>query len=97
VAAASGFSSPLLTDIGSQSLAATTALYIRGMDQSAAELVPGGEAADNPFFSPDGQWLGWFSKGFMRKARLGGGAPVTLCEISDIFMGGAGRLKVSST
>ena len=59
------------------------------MDQSAAELVPGGEAAVNPFFSPDGQWLGWFSKGFMRKARLGGGAPVTICEISDIFMGGA--------
>jgi len=89
VAAASGFSSRVLTDIGSQSVAATTALYIRRMDQSAAELVPSGEAAVNPFFSPDGQWLGWFSKGFMRKARLGGGAPVTICEIGNIFMGGA--------
>ncbi len=88
-AAASGFSSRVLTDIGSESIAATTALYVRRMDQSAAELVPGSEAAVNPFFSPDGQWLGWFSKGFMRKARLGGGAPVVICEISDIFMGGA--------
>ena len=89
VAVASGFSSRVLTDIGSQSIAATTALYVRRMDQSSAELVPGGDAALNPFFSPDGQWLGWFSKGFMKKARLGGGAPVTICEISDIFMGGA--------
>jgi serine/threonine protein kinase/WD40 repeat protein len=89
VAASIGFSSRVLTDTGSQSAAAATALYVRRMDQSAAELVPGGEAAVDPFFSPDGQWLGWFSKGFMRKARLGGGAPVTLCEISDIFMGGA--------
>jgi eukaryotic-like serine/threonine-protein kinase len=87
VAAATGFSSRVLT--GSQTVAPTTALYIRRMDQTAAELVPRGEAAINPFFSPDGQWLAWFSQGFMRKARLGGGAPVTVCEIGNIFMGGA--------
>ncbi|HXW91684.1 MAG TPA: protein kinase [Terriglobales bacterium] len=86
-AAAIGFSSRVLT--GSQTVAPSTALFVRRMDRSAAELVPGGEAAINPFFSPDGQWLAWFSKGFMRKARLGGGAPVTVCEIGNIFMGGA--------
>lgn len=89
IAAGVGFSSRVLQDMASQSGAAPSALYIRRMDQSAAELVPGGEAAVNPFFSPDGQWLGWFSKGFMRKARLGGGAPITICAVNDIFMGGA--------
>jgi len=89
VAAAAGFSSRTFEDSGSQSAAAATALYVRRMDHSAAELVPGGEGAVNPFFSPDGQWLGWFSQGFMRKARLGGGAPVTICEVTELYMGGA--------
>jgi serine/threonine protein kinase len=89
IAAAVGFSSRVLQDVQSQSAAASTALYVRRMDQSAAELVPAGEAAVDPFFSPDGQWLGWFSNGFMRKARLGGGAPITICAVNDIFMGGA--------
>jgi serine/threonine protein kinase len=53
----------------------TTALYLRRMDQLAPERVAGGDEAMNPFFSPDGQWLGWFSRGVMSKVMLGGGAP----------------------
>jgi eukaryotic-like serine/threonine-protein kinase len=68
---------------------ATTALYLRRMDQLAPERVAGGDEAMNPFFSPDGQWLGWFSRGVMRKVMLGGGAPVTICEVTSVYMGGA--------
>jgi eukaryotic-like serine/threonine-protein kinase len=89
MAVTNGFSSRSLEDTGSHTTAATTALYLRRMDQSVPELVPGGEAAIGPFFSPDGQWLGWFSHGFMRKVRLGGGAPVTICEVTSVYMGGA--------
>jgi Tol biopolymer transport system component len=73
----------------SDSAGAATALYIRRMDQSAPERIPGGEEAMDPFFSPDGQWLGWFSRGVMRKVMLGGGAPVTICEVGSVYMGGA--------
>lgn len=52
----------------------TTALYVRRMDQSTPERVPGGEEALDPFFSPDGRWLGWFSRGVMKKVMLGGGS-----------------------
>lgn len=89
MAAAVGFSSRTLEDSSSESVSAATALYVRRMDRSEPELVAGSDAAVNPFFSPDGQWLGWFSHGFMRKVRLGGGAPVTICEVTSIFMGGA--------
>jgi eukaryotic-like serine/threonine-protein kinase len=78
-ALANGLSSRSLEDTSSHTSGASTALYLRRMDQSVAELVPGGESAIDPFFSPDGQWLGWFSHGFIRKVRLGGGAPVTIC------------------
>jgi serine/threonine-protein kinase len=45
--------------------------------------VPGGGV---PFFSPDGQWLGFFAQGptarpQLRKVSLSGGAPVTLCDV----------------
>jgi serine/threonine protein kinase len=88
-ALANGLSSRSLEDTSSHTSGASTALYLRRMDQSAAELVPGGESAIDPFFSPDGQWLGWFSHGFIRKVRLGGGAPVTICEVTSVYMGGA--------
>ena len=37
----------------------------------------------SPFFSPDGQWVGFFSYGdsLLRKIAIGGGSPVTLCKV----------------
>jgi len=68
---------------------AAVALYVRRMDQSAPERVPGSEEALNPFFSPDSQWLGWFARGAMKKAMLKGGAPITVSDVTTIYMGGA--------
>ena len=73
----------------SESTGAATALYVRRMDRSAPERVPGGEEAMDPFFSPDGKWLGWFARGLMKKVMLAGGAPVTICEVTSVYMGGA--------
>ena len=68
---------------------ATRALYVRRMDQSTPERVPGGDDAIDPFFSPDSLWLGWISHGIMKKVLLGGGAPVTICEVDANYIGGA--------
>ncbi|MGA9967083.1 MAG: protein kinase [Terriglobales bacterium] len=68
---------------------ASSALYLRRMDQGVPEHVPGSEGAVNPFFSPDSQWLAWISHGSLKKMMLGGGAPVTVCEVANLFMGGA--------
>ena len=32
------------------------------------------------FFSPDGQWIGFFGGGKLMKTRLDGGAPIVLCD-----------------
>src|SRR5436190_9903476 len=38
-------------------------LYLRPMDSLESKLIPGTEQAVNPFFSPDGQWLGFTADG----------------------------------
>ena len=60
-------------------------LYLRAMDQSEATPVRGADGAIAPFFSPDGQWLGFFAEGQIRKVEVRGGAPVTLCESGNFF------------
>src|SRR5207245_8499275 len=41
------------------------------------------ENAVGPFFSPNGQWIGFFANGKLKKVSLGGGAPLTLCDAPD--------------
>jgi serine/threonine-protein kinase len=39
----------------------TLQLYLRAMDSLEAKPISGTEGASEPFFSPDGQWLGFFT------------------------------------
>jgi Tol biopolymer transport system component len=55
-------------------------LYFRAMDSQEGKSIPGTEGAVNPFFSPDGQWLGFFAGGNLKKVSVGGGAPQTLAD-----------------
>ena len=55
-------------------------LYLRSMDSLEAKLLPGTEDARNPFFSPDGQWVGFYATGLLKKISIQGGAPVIICE-----------------
>jgi len=55
-------------------------LYLRALDRFDAKPIPGTEGAYNPFFSPDGRWLGFFSENKLKRVSLQGGEPVTLCE-----------------
>ena len=59
----------------------TTELYLRTMDQLEARPIPGTERASAPFFSPNGQWLGFFADSKLKKVSMSGGAPVILTEI----------------
>ncbi len=58
-----------------------TQLYRRSMDQLDASPIRGTEGAEFPFFSPDGQWVGFFADGKLKKVSLAGGSPVTLCDV----------------
>ncbi|MBI3050026.1 MAG: serine/threonine-protein kinase [Acidobacteria bacterium] len=63
-------------------------LYLRRMDRLDAEPIRGTEGgpsdhARNPFYSPDGQWIGFWQAGQLKKVAVTGGAPVTLCKAEN--------------
>ena len=60
----------------------TRTLYIRDINQVSPRSMAGTEGADQPFFSPDGQWIGFFAEGKLKKVPVAGGAPLTLCDAS---------------
>ncbi|MEX2271835.1 MAG: winged helix-turn-helix domain-containing protein [Vicinamibacterales bacterium] len=66
------------------SAGATTELYLRPLSEVTATPIPGTEGASNPFFSPDGEWLGFQCGRRLQKLPLAGGPPITLCEVSDV-------------
>jgi serine/threonine-protein kinase len=53
-------------------------LYRRLLDRPEAQPIAGTEGAVNPFFSPDGQWVGYWADGQLWKVRVSGGPPVPL-------------------
>jgi hypothetical protein len=58
-----------------------TRLFLRASDRFEATPIPGTEGGFDPFFSPDGRWLGFFTFDTVRKVSLDGGAPLTLAAV----------------
>ena len=59
-------------------------IYLRELDQFNSTPIPGTNGGFNPFFSPDGQWVGFFVPGKMKKVPRSGGTPLTICEAPGI-------------
>lgn len=55
-------------------------LYIRALDRFESQPIAGTDDAANPFFSPDGRWVGFFAEGKLKKVSLDGGAPVAITD-----------------
>jgi serine/threonine-protein kinase len=45
-------------------------LFTRRLDQAEATELPGTEGGRDPFFSPDGQWVGFFATGSLNKVSI---------------------------
>jgi serine/threonine protein kinase len=58
-------------------------LYVRALDEGDSRLLPGTEEANNPFFSPDGQWIAFYARNQLFKVKVDGGAPVPLAASSS--------------
>jgi serine/threonine-protein kinase len=55
-------------------------IFVRRLDRPEATPLAGTNRADTPFFSPDGQWLGFFAEGKLKKVSLRGGQPISLAD-----------------
>ncbi len=79
--------SPTGTDIV---YVANNALYLRPLDRLEATSIRGieGKGLDRPvgpFFSPDGQWIGFWQSGYLKKASVTGGAPAVVYKADFPF------------
>jgi Tol biopolymer transport system component len=65
-----------------------TQLYLRAIEGMEATVLPGTQGASLPFFSPDGQWIGFFAEEKLKKISTTGGLPVILCSAGGGPRGG---------
>jgi len=57
-------------------------IRVRPLDQLDGSVVASGLPPPyHPFFSPDGQWIGYVTSSEMRKVPLSGGTPLTLSKV----------------
>jgi len=64
-------------------------IVFRQMDQLEGRPIAGTEDGDFPAFSPDGEWIAFAttpgaSRSQLKKIRVTGGAPITLCDLDPI-------------
>jgi serine/threonine-protein kinase len=62
-------------------------LRLRRLDTRDDVEIPGAESARNLFFSPDGEWIGFFDSRKMYKVSVRGGTPVELADAGQDRLG----------
>jgi len=66
---------------------ASAHLVVRPLDQLRVNPIAGSEGARGPFFSPDGQHIGFATLEELRRVRVGGGPSIRICHVSALFSG----------
>jgi len=62
-------------------------LFTRKLDQPKANELSITQGATSPFFSPDGQWIGFTAGGKLRKISVDGGGEVVLADAGSSYTG----------
>jgi Tol biopolymer transport system component len=62
---------------------APSRIWVRPLNSLAAQPLAGTEGASYPFWSPDGEQIGFFSDRKLRKIPAAGGTVVTLCDAEE--------------
>jgi len=62
-------------------------LFTRKLDQPGATELTITAGATSPFFSPDGQWIGFVAGGKLRKISAEGGSEFALCDAAASYTG----------
>lgn len=57
-----------------------TGLWVRPLDGVSAQLLPGTEGADFPFWSPDSRTIAYSTPAKLMRIEIGGGAPSVICD-----------------
>lgn len=58
----------------------TSQLYLRSLDDYQSHPISGTTNGNSPFFSPDGQWIGFVADGKIKKVPTAGGTVEEVCD-----------------
>jgi serine/threonine-protein kinase len=58
-------------------------LFVRSVDRFDATKLPGTEAAEGPFFSPDGRHIGFWTQSKLKRIDVDGGSVADICDAPD--------------
>ena len=58
-------------------------LYLRRFDSFTSRVLPGTRGARQPFFASDGEWVGFFADGELRRVPVSGGAPISVTTLPE--------------
>src|SRR5262245_38590896 len=73
----------VLAYVASKTAADRPQIYVRRLDQLRGTALVGTHGARDPFFSPDGQSIGFFADSKLKKISVNGGAAVELADAPD--------------
>ena len=65
----------------------TVQLYHRPLVRLEAMAIPGTQGARGPFFSPDGEWVGFFAESKLKKVSLRAGHVQDVCDVPSAHGG----------
>jgi serine/threonine protein kinase/Tol biopolymer transport system component len=68
----------------------STQLFVRRADEFEAKPISGSVDGHTPFFSPDGQWIGFMARGKILKVPVIGGFPQLVCDAPSLAPGSPG-------
>jgi serine/threonine-protein kinase len=63
-------------------------LFVRPLNRLDPVPLPGTSTTSSPFFSPDGQWVAFFSGRKLLKTAVGGGPVLPVCDVPGPSVGG---------
>ena len=71
-----------------QSPGAKPTLWLRSLDSLGARQLAGTDDAQDPIWSPDSRWIGFFADGKLKKVSAAGGAVQIIAQTATDFRGG---------
>ena len=68
----------------------STQLFARALDRAEGTAIAGSEGGEQPFFSPDGAWIGFRASNKIKKVPAAGGPAAVVCDLSPGMRGPGG-------
>jgi serine/threonine protein kinase/Tol biopolymer transport system component len=65
------------------SVGGSTQIFLKERNETRAVPIAGTEGGASPFFSPDGEWVGYLMHGILRKVRVSGGGSIQLATTGN--------------